>query len=157
MYCSTCGRAISQNLSYCNHCGARLKDDGLTKSSELKPELLIRSMTATFVLGLMTMTILMGVLKVIVGLRVEPTLALMALPFLVMLVLEAVFIRLLLRTTREHKNIAPQDRLSATEHVTNELGGAQPRVLPEGMPSVTEHTTRAFEPIYRGSRTKDEG
>jgi hypothetical protein len=111
-------------------------------------------MTTTFVLGLMTMTILMGVLRVIVGLRIEPTLALMALPFLLMVILEAVFIRLLFRSTREHKRI---DRTSATEHVTNELESAQARVLSEGIPSVTEHTTRAFEPIYRGSRTKDEG
>ena len=110
-------------------------------------------MTATFVLGLMTMTILMAVLRVIVGLRIEPTLALMAMPFLVMLILEAVFIRLLFRGTREHKKI---DR-SAPEHVTNELAAAQARGLSEGMPSVTEHTTRAFEPIYRESRTKDEG
>ena len=109
-------------------------------------------MTATFVLGLMTMTVLMGVLRVIVGLRIESTLALMALPFLVMLILEAVFIRLLLRTTRERTKI---DRRS-TEHVTNELDAVQARALSEGMPSVTEHTTRAFEPIYRGPSTKNE-
>ena len=155
MFCSSCGRAITPGLSYCNHCGTRLsKDDGPTDSSELKPELLVRSMTATFVLGLITMTILMAVLKVIVGLRVEPTLALMALPFFLMVILEAVFIRLLLRSTREHKRI---DRTSRSDQVTNELDAAQARVLSEGMPSVTEHTTRAFEPVYRGSTRKDEG
>jgi hypothetical protein len=31
---------------------------------------------------------------------------------------------------------------------TKELYAAQARVLPEPVPSVTEHTTRAFEPIY---------
>jgi hypothetical protein len=154
MYCSTCGRAISQGLSYCNHCGVKLnKEDGLAKSSELKPELLVRSMTATFVLGLMTMTVLMAVLRVIVGLRIEPTLILMALPFLVMLILEAVFIRLLLRGSREYK----MDRKVTTEHATNELDVSQVRAISEGMPSVTEHTTRTFEPIYRGSSAKDEG
>ncbi len=35
------------------------------------------------------------------------------------------------------------------EQKTKELGEVQARVLPEPVPSVTEHTTRTFEPMYR--------
>ena len=37
---------------------------------------------------------------------------------------------------------------------TRELDAAQARVLPEPVPSVTEHTTRAFEPIYNERTSK---
>jgi hypothetical protein len=37
---------------------------------------------------------------------------------------------------------------AAKEAATKELDAAQARALPEPVPSVTEHTTRSFEPIY---------
>jgi hypothetical protein len=47
------------------------------------------------------------------------------------------------RGTKETADIA-----LSKEQATKELHEAQARVLPESMPSVTEHTTRTFEPIY---------
>jgi hypothetical protein len=67
------------------------------------------------------------------------------LPFLLMLVLEGVFMRLLLPRNRGTEE---SDKVLSKQQSTNELDAAQTRVLPEGMPSVTEHTTRAFDPIY---------
>jgi len=68
-----------------------------------------------------------------------------------MLILEAVFIRLLLRNraTSETNN-----KTVAKQQETNELDAARPRVLPEPIPSVTEHTTRAFEPVYHDRKSK---
>jgi len=46
MYCSSCGVAVAQGLSYCNYCGAKLngaKGDNVIKSSEVKPESLINA------------------------------------------------------------------------------------------------------------------
>ena len=40
------------------------------------------------------------------------------------------------------------------EQMIKELGEAQGRVLPEPVPSITEHTTRAFEPIYSERKSK---
>jgi hypothetical protein len=40
------------------------------------------------------------------------------------------------------------------EQVTKELDAAQPRALPEPVPSVTEHTTRTFEPLYSERKSK---
>lgn len=155
MYCSSCGVAVTQTgLSYCNHCGAKLTtNESVEKSTELKPDLLVTAMVATFVFGLAVITALMGVMKVIIGLHVEHILVFTSIPFLLLLLMEAVFIRLLLRGKASSEK---QDKLRAKQHETNELDAARARALPEPMPSVTEQTTRAFEPIYR-DKVKDEG
>jgi hypothetical protein len=147
MYCSSCGVTVAQGLSYCKTCGAKLnRADGDSASTELRPDLLVTSMVATFIFGLAAITVLMGVMKAVLGLPVDRVLAFMSLPFLLMLVLEGVFIRLLLRRTRGAQ--ATTVAKLSSEQATNELDPAQPRALGEGMPSVTEHTTRAFDPIY---------
>jgi len=47
-----------------------------------------------------------------------------------------------------------RDQGSLKEQTTNELKAAPARVLSEPVPSVTEHTTRAFEPIYMLKKTE---
>jgi hypothetical protein len=146
MYCSTCGVVVAQGLSYCNHCGAKLnRGDAVVKSSEVRPDLLVTSMVATFVFGLAAITMLMGVMKVVLGLPVGTVLAFTVLPFLLMLSLEGVFIRLLLR---RHRSPEESDKVLSKQQTTNQLDATQARVLPEGVPSVTEQTTRAFDPVY---------
>ena len=148
MYCPFCGVAVAQGLSYCNQCGAKLnKSDALAKSSEPRPDLLVSAMVATFMFGFAAIAVLMGVMKTVLGLRVEPILALLLLPFLLMLVIEGVLMRLLLRRRRNASDT--NENVSSKSQVTNELNAAQARGLPEGRPSVTEHTTRAFHPVYR--------
>jgi hypothetical protein len=147
MYCSTCGVAIAQGLSFCKNCGAKLsRDESLGNSSEVRPDLLVMSMVATFIFGLAAITFLMGIMKSVLGLPVERVLAFMALPFLLMLMLEGVFIRLLFR--RNQRTEERNDRALSKEQATNELDAPQARVLPEPLSSVTDHTTRAFEPLY---------
>ena len=152
MYCSTCGVAVAQGLSYCKNCGARLnQDDREGKSSEVRPDLLVTSMVATFVFGLAVIGMLMGIMKVILDMNVGQILGFMSLLLLLMLILEGVFIMLLLRRSKgAEKTIA----LPQQQQATNELEAAQARALPEGLASVTEHTTRAFEPIYRDTKSK---
>jgi len=85
-------------------------------------------------------------------LPVDAILILTSIPFLLMLVLEAIFIRLFLRRTRE--TVGPQDITGVQLRQTNELEGAHARALREPVASVTEHTTRAFEPVYRDPLSK---
>jgi hypothetical protein len=155
MYCSSCGVAVAQGLSYCNNCGAKLsgaKGDNVIKSSEVKPELLVSAMVAVFVLGLGAIAVLIGVLKAVAGFDLPFLLAATMLSFVLMLVVEGVLIGLLLRGNRGAKEAGDTERLK--EQTTKELGEAQARVLPEPVPSVTEHTTRAFEPIYSERKLK---
>ncbi len=147
MYCSSCGVAVTKGLSYCNHCGAKL-NRGDDDSSRVRPDMLAFLMVATFIFGLVAITILLGVMKNVLGLPVDRVLAIGLLPFALLLLIEGVFIRLLLRGRRDAENTSRPTL--AEGQATNELDAAQARVLPEARPpSVTEHTTRAFEPSYR--------
>jgi hypothetical protein len=149
MYCSSCGLAVAETLSYCNHCGARLNASNKNEvavSREVKPELLVSAMVATFVLGLLVITALIGVMKSVLGLESGQILAFAALSFLVMLSLEGVFLHLLFRRNGRAEK---RDRTeSLPEQTTKELAEPQMQALREPLSSVTDHTTRAFEPIY---------
>ena len=154
MYCSSCGVAVAQGLSYCNYCGAKLNGvrGDVIKSSEVKPETLIASMVFVFVFGIGAITVLMGVMKAVLGLSVGQILAFTILSFLIMLSLEGVFIRLLLRRKRGPEEAG--DTVLRKGQATKELDAAHSRVLPDPVPSVTEHTTRAFEPVYSERKSK---
>ncbi|MFL6210574.1 MAG: hypothetical protein ACJ74W_17095 [Pyrinomonadaceae bacterium] len=155
MYCSACGASVAQGLSYCNYCGAKLageKGGDGSKSAEVKPEILVSSMVVVFVFGLVAITVLMGVMKTVLDLNVGQILAFTLLSFLIMLSLEGVFIRLLLRRKRSTEEAGATVLLQG--QATRELGVAQARVLPEPVPSVTEHTTRTLEPVYNERTAK---
>ena len=156
MYCSSCGTAVAQGLSYCNYCGAKLngeKGDGLAKSSELKAEsLIISAMVGLFVLGLFAITVMMGVMKAVLDLNVGQIVAFALLSFLIMLLLEGVLIWRLSRRGRGAGDAG--DAAPSEGPATKELDAARARVLPEPLSSVTEETTRALEPAYRERQPK---
>lgn len=150
MYCATCGVAVPESLSYCNHCGARLiaaTDNRIATPRQVKPELLVSSMVATFVMGLIAITALIGVMKSVLGLEAGQILGFAAVSFLIMLILEGVFMLLLFRRNHGDEKRARAEALPG--HTTKELDGPSPQALREPpLASVTDHTTRAFEPIY---------
>jgi len=119
-------------------------EKGAIKSSEVKPEALIWAMVAVLVFGFVAIVFLMMAMKM-VGLNVGQILAFTIVSFLIMLLVEGVFTWQLLRRKRGAEE---------TGDTTKELYAAQARVLPEPVPSVTEHTTRAFEPIYSERESK---
>ena len=146
MYCSSCGVAVANELTYCNYCGAKLNRSDSRKSSEVRPEGLVVMMVATFVMGTFVITLLMGMMKAVLHFDFGPIMGIASLCFLVMFVLEAVFIRLLFR-----RHQAPSDTIEAKPPQnpgrTKELE-AESRLPLEPVASVTEHTTRAFTPVY---------
>jgi len=111
----------------------------------VKPESLVWGMVAVLIFGFVAITFLLMAMKM-VGLNVAQILAFMILSFLLMLVVEGVFIWQLRRKRGAEET---GDTALSREQATKELDVAQARMLPEAMPSVTEHTTRSFEPIYR--------
>ena len=154
MYCSTCGVAVAQGLSYCNYCGAKVgeKGDSVSKSSEVRPEFLVSAMIGLFICGLVAITILMGMMKSVLGLPVERVLGFALVPFLLLLLLEGVCLRLLMRRKRDTE--ATGAKALMNEQTTKELDRAQERLLTEPGPSVTDHTTRTLEPIYSERKQK---
>jgi hypothetical protein len=156
MYCSTCGVAVSQGLTYCNYCGAKLggaKGEDVNKPPDVKPELLVSAMAGLFILGLAVITVLIGVVKTTLDLPVERVLVVALVPFLLLLLIEGVFIRLLFRRKRGTQEAG--NTLRTMGQATKELDTTQARELPEPMTSVTEHTTRAFDPIYTERKSKN--
>lgn len=151
MYCSSCGAVMTRGLSYCNHCGVKLSSGNSSRSAEVKPETLIWAMVAVLVFGFVATMFLMMAMKM-VDFNVGQILAFTILSFLIMLSIEGVFIwQLILRKrgANEAAGAAP-----GNEQTTKELHEAQARVLPEPVSSVTEHTTRAFDPIYSERKSK---
>jgi hypothetical protein len=150
MYCSSCGSAVAQNLNYCNRCGAKVSDakiGGVNKTAMSFHISLINAIAAVFIVGLGAIAVLIGVMKQVVGFDTSIILAITLISFAMMLTVESVLIRLLLKGkkgTEEADDLAKRQN----EQTTRELEEAQARVLPEPMPSVTEHTTRTLEPVY---------
>ena len=81
--------AVAQKLSYCNHCGAKLNHgDSGAESSEIRRDMLVFLVPATFFFGLVAITMLMGVMKSVLDMPVGQILGLMTLPFLLLLLIE---------------------------------------------------------------------
>ena len=146
MYCSSCGVAVAQGLTFCKNCGGKLSRTGSgNESPEIKPGGLITMMVATFVMGTFVIAMLMGVMKVIVQFDLGLIIAFTMLSFLIMLTLEGIFIKLLFSRKRDDHGLreTPQDNRGTTKELE-----AKSRQPIEPIPSVTEHTTRAFDPVY---------
>lgn len=156
MYCSSCGAVAAQGLSYCKHCGAEL---GLTRRdgnirSEPKPEMMVGAMVFTFLIGIAAVICLLQVMKGLDPSDAALVRGLAALSFLLLLMLEGFFAWLLLRRRKADAR-AGGDDAPAERHTTKELVEPTPRALPEQMPSVTEHTTRTFEPVFAKRKQGD--
>lgn len=146
MYCSSCGVAVAQGLTYCKNCGARLNSgDRDDTQPDVRPGSLLTLMVATFVMGTVVITMLMGVMKVILHFDLGLIMAFTLLSFLIMLTLEGIFIKLLFSGKRDDRE--PRETQQNNRATTKELE-AKSRLPIEPIPSVTEHTTRAFDPVY---------
>jgi len=156
MYCSSCGVAVAQGLSYCNQCGAQLsgaKGEGVTKVARAQPESLVWAIVAIFVVGLGSIMGLMGILKVQFNANLGIVIIFSLIILLLMLAVEGVFISLLFGSKGDSEDVKSRTE-QLQQQATKELDEAQPRVLAEPVSSVTDHTTRAFEPVYRQKRAE---
>lgn len=149
MYCSSCGGTVARGTSYCNICGAKLssaKDESVAKPAELFSDSLIWAIVAVFTIGLGVTIGLMAVMKDLLNFSQGWIIGFTLLSFLLTFVVVGVFISLLLQRKRDVQKAS--DTAQLKEQTTRELDAAHVRTLPEPVPSVTEHTTRTFEPIY---------
>src|SRR5262245_771464 len=140
MYCSSCGVAVAENLSFCNLCGAKIgatNSDKIVQPRQVNPELLVTAMAGTFILGLVAIAVLLGTMKSVLGLDVGQILGFAALSFLIMLSLEAVFVLLLFRRNRSAEERGSTRTLTGGS--TKELDEPHVNVLQEPLTSVTDH------------------
>src|SRR5205085_11315089 len=97
MYCPSCGSVATPGLSYCKQCGTELsaKDRHATRRSDLPPGILVPAMVATFIFGLGAIAGLIAVMKAC-NLNEGFINGVAVLTFLMLLIIEAIFIGLLL-------------------------------------------------------------
>jgi uncharacterized protein (DUF983 family) len=148
MYCSACGVAVNQGLTYCKNCGTKVLREDERRPAEPKPENIIVMMVATFVMGMFAISALLVVLKAI-QFESGPLMAITMLSFLIMMVLEGIFIRLLFRGRARDKD--KETNITGAQLTTNQLE-AQSQFPLQPVDSVTEHTTRAFDPVLSDRR-----
>jgi hypothetical protein len=121
-------------------------------ATELSLDSLVWAIVSVFIVGIGMMMGLMAMMKDLLNLSSNIILAAGALVFALVVAVEGVFIWQLL--SRRSGAQAAGDVEQLQEQTTKELDAAQPRSLPEPLPSVTEHTTRSFEPLYSQRKSK---
>ncbi|MCU1264815.1 MAG: Zinc-ribbon domain protein [Acidobacteria bacterium] len=149
MYCSSCGGAVARSLTYCNHCGAKLgssQEDKIQRRSEQHHENLVWAIVGALAIGLGGIIGMMAVMKEVVHFDVGLIIAFTLFCFTLVFAVEGVLIWQLLSRRTQKKDAGDTARIS--RQTTNELDGDMARALPEPVASVTEQTTRAFEPVY---------
>ena len=141
MYCATCGTPLAPGLSYCNRCGANLKE-----RSESHSWAIAAFLTAITLIGLIGLGIMLGgMLTLSKDAHLGESLVgfFMLFTFLIVAITEILLVRQLSRFTgsseRKVIDIPPQTVMPG------ELRPNQPRTLAEPMQSVTENTTRTLD------------
>ena len=145
MYCSNCGTPRTQGLSYCNRCGADLRER-VEASNTKAIAAFLSAMTLIGVSGMAVMLAGALLLRKGAGLSQELIGVFMLFTFLLVSMTELLLFKNLskLSGSSERKNIFPAP--SPTQH---DLRLPQGTPLGEPVGSVTENTTRTFEYIPR--------
>jgi hypothetical protein len=153
MYCSSCGAAVTQGLSYCNRCGNNLslvRGDGTTKPRE-SPAAIGVDIFWTTVFGLALIFGGTVALKAF-DLREALIIAYMVLSSLAFVGLYVMDLWRFIRFYRSSQGMSATAQVEKFD--TKELRGAGTRVLPEPASSVTDNTTRSLEPSYRQQKAQ---
>ena len=166
MYCQSCGAEVSEGMSYCNRCGAKLKpvSDEVAVVSSQPPVKVTNAAAWAMAAAVALITIIgFGLVFSLVMVFVERGLSLeegrlaviMTMMFSVLLI-DWLLLRQFTRLT-SGKAQAADDAPAKPEKL--KLSG-KPAALPqlaaprEPVASVTENTTRTFDPVYRERETK---
>ena len=144
MYCASCGTPLTQGLSYCNRCGANLREHKETKVGAISAFL-----TAITLLGVAGLGIMLGgalVLRKEAGLAPELIGIFMLFTFLIVALTEFMLVRNLSKLTGSTEQTK---YLPAPHVVPQDLRLPHATPLGEPVPSVTDNTTRTLEYVRR--------
>lgn len=156
MYCQSCGMELSAELSYCNRCGANLKP-AVTQSG-VPPTKLVE---ATWAISAAIIAVTLGgfgmvfaVVMKLINMGINLSEGGMALIFCSLLIILAV-VWLLVRQLSRVLSL-PQLLVDATPAKKPSLPDQPVQQFIEArepVSSVTDHTTRTFEPLSKGRDT----
>jgi len=149
MYCPTCGNEITVELKYCNRCGANLS---LPQTNLPAITTVPVSLTApTVVIGL-TITIGLGIIFSSIARLAEMHVHPAALTWMLLFGMITLFGCSALLIRFWSKMVGVQRTAPSLQKRKKSSEGISPQQLPprfDHVPSVTEHTTRTFSPVYR--------
>ena len=149
MFCPNCGTPRTQGLSYCNRCGADLRE----RRDSSHTGAIGAVLTAITLLGIVGLGIMLGgalVLRKEAGLSQELIGVFMLFTFLIVVLTEFMLVRnlsKLISSTAENKNYFP-----AAPPMHQEMRLPPARNLGEPVPSVTENTTHTLDYVRREPR-----
>jgi ABC-type nickel/cobalt efflux system permease component RcnA len=157
MYCPSCGTELTPELSYCNRCGANLKP--ISNQSGVPPAKLVGAAwaisTAVALVTLGGFGMIFGLVMTLItrGINLSPSgMFWISFALLVILAIDWLLVRQLSRVLdmpRLSANATQTKKPELSEKPMQQIGA--PR---EPVSSVTEHTTRTFEPIHRERETQ---
>jgi hypothetical protein len=153
MYCSSCGIEVTQELNYCNRCGANLNSAASLVPQLPSPPLKLTGPTialgATIVMSLVA--IFTGIDNLAMkGLSPKAIAAIAIVSLGVIFGIAALFINLWMKLLAS-SSAAPEQRPAQLKKPQPNAQIPAPNTGPMNAPisSVTDHTTRTFEPVYR--------
>jgi hypothetical protein len=154
MYCPTCGSEITVELKYCNRCGANLSLPASNLPTLVTTPVSLTAPTIeiglTIILGL---GIIFGGVTTLARLHVHPA----AITWIFLFSMATLFGCSALLIRFWSKMIGAQ-QVSMSRQPQVPVESRAPQQLPprfEPVPSVTEHTTRTFSPVYRESSERE--
>ena len=153
MFCSACGAESTQGLNYCKRCGAIL---GLTEALDNQPSRPRNLSGMVWAVAAMTaagFAILFGAVIALAALGVRESDILGPIAILgsfSIVVVSALLVRFLSKVAGlpDRKETRREKRRAAADY-----GPRQIPASPDYIPSVTEHTTRVFDPAERKEPT----
>lgn len=157
MYCPSCGLELTTELSYCNRCGANLK---ATTQAGVPPAKLtgaawaISAAVALITLGGFGMVF--GLVRALITRGINLNEGGMVLIFVTLLIILAIAWMLVKQLSRVIDISQPAG--AATPPTAQKLSHqSTPQIAApqEPVSSVTDHTTRTFEPIHRRETPSD--
>ena len=146
MYCSACGMEATIEVNYCKRCGNTLSPQTSLQSIPV-------SLTGPSWAMATAVIAMIGIIFAAVANLADKGISAVALTWMVIvglgtvIALVAMIFRQLSRTFLVSQQKVPAAPFKP--QIAGEFSHLRPGALPEHMPSVTEHTTRTFEPAYR--------
>ena len=147
MNCPTCGAASTFGLNYCKQCGTNLLQPPVSSDQNTNPGKLTGMFWAIAVFGLVSLAILFGtaIPMVVVSANHKMVLGIIACGASVIVAIAGLLIKQLSRLITMMQNSQ-----ETSQRTTGRVSAPEvPRLVapPRSISSVTEHTTRNFEPV----------
>jgi multisubunit Na+/H+ antiporter MnhG subunit len=155
MYCPSCGTEVTRELNYCNRCGANLNLSSNLPEQPQRPVSLTGPTIGIAVMVVVGLGIIFSSISNLARSGVHPVaLTWMIIAGMAMITgVAAMVIRQwshLAGVSKRQEQKAPRKKPVADEAAPIQL----PSMRSTPVSSVTDHTTRTFEPVYRNPRER---